>query len=57
MQHHDAFLSSVKKGKKKKTRYVAVSVDSVAHRHKLVNVWETLLVYCFGNCTYKIIIL
>ena len=25
------------------TQYVAAGVDSVAHRHKLVYVWETLL--------------
>ena len=28
-----------------KTQYVAACVDSVAHRHKLVYVWETLDMY------------
>ena len=27
------------------TQYVAAGVDSVAHRHKLVYVWETLLIF------------
>ena len=37
------------------TQYVAAGVNSVAHRHKSVCVWETLLLHfvcCFGgNCT------
>lgn len=38
-----AFLSNFNRNKKKTNAIcVAVGVDSVAHRHPLINVWETL---------------
>lgn len=36
-----AFLSSAKKKAQKRNTNVAVGLDSVAHHHKLVKVWET----------------
>ena len=43
LNEYDAyFLNSVKKIINTETQYVAAGVESVAHRHKLVYVWETL---------------
>lgn len=33
------------RNKKTSTQYMVIFVDSVAHRHKFVNMWETLSVY------------
>ena len=42
-----------KKKKSNQTQYVAAGVDSVADRHKLVYVWETLLQYTLRKVCSK----
>lgn len=46
LNEYTAFLNGVKNNKYQ-TQYLKVGVDSVAHCHELVDVWETLMsIYC-----------
>ena len=50
LNEYDAyFLNSVKKIINNETQYVAAGVESVAHRHELVYVWETLICHGFNR--------